>query len=219
MNILALDTATESCSASLLCNDEEFHLGKIAPRQHTELILPMIDELLSEAGISKKEIDLLAFGRGPGAFTGVRIGIGIIQGLAYALNKPVVAVSSLRILAQAYAKEHEYIVATFDARMGEVYWGCFQTRDGIVHSLDDEQVITPDSTELPANGKFLAVGTGFSAYADKLCKRFENRLTDSFSDVFPSARDLLKLAVYEYDAGNILQADELMPVYLRNKVV
>src|SRR5215831_4430849 len=125
--LLAIETATESCSAALLIGDAVIERCEIAPRRHAELILPMIESLLGEAGVTRRQIDGIAVGRGPGAFTGVRLAISVAQGLALGLDIPVVPVSSLAALAQdAPAKQSGSILAVIDARMGEVYSGTFQ---------------------------------------------------------------------------------------------
>lgn len=219
MKVLAIETATESCSATLEVDGERFHQGKIAPRQHTELILPMIDELLSQAKIRKNELDLLAFGRGPGAFTGVRIATGIIQGLAYSLNKPVVAISSLRALAQAYMQEHEYALVAFDARMGEIYWGCYRATNGLAELKGEEKVIAPDLATLPEDASYIGVGTGFGTYESILQERFGKNLSKIEAEVYPGANEILDLAMVEYAVGNQCSAAEVSPVYLRDKVV
>lgn len=219
MKVLAIETATESCSATLEIDGERFQQTKIAPRQHTELILPMIEQLLGQSGIKKQELDLLSFGRGPGAFTGVRIATGIIQGLAYSLNKPVVAISSLRALAQAYILEHEYIATAFDARMGEVYWGCYKNNDGVAELIGKEKVLAPDSVELTELATYLGVGTGFGAYESVLQEKIGRNLSKIEAEVYPNAHEVLELALVEYEAGNSCVAGEVSPVYLRDKVV
>ncbi|HED40783.1 MAG TPA: tRNA (adenosine(37)-N6)-threonylcarbamoyltransferase complex dimerization subunit type 1 TsaB, partial [Chromatiales bacterium] len=143
MKLLAIDTATEACSAALSINGEISERYEIAPRQHATLILPMIDSLLSEAGITLAQMDAIAFGRGPGAFTGVRIGVGVVQGLAFSIERPVVPVSSLAAMAYgAMAKFNATnVLAGIDARMGEVYWGAYQrSSDGGMREVGEESV-------------------------------------------------------------------------------
>ena len=134
--LLAIDTSTEACSAALGIGGDVRERYEFAPRQHAELILPMVDALLAEGQIKLKDLDGLAFGRGPGAFTGVRIATGVIQGLAFGAGLPVVPVSSLAALAQGAAPGHSSIMSAFDARMGEVYWGAFAVdKQGLVRIL------------------------------------------------------------------------------------
>jgi len=131
MKILAVDTATQACSAALFIDGETTAEFRLAPREHTQLILPMVESLLQQAAIKIADLDALAFGRGPGSFTGVRIATGIVQGLAFAHNLPVLAISTLASIAQLAGDEHQHnnVLAGIDARMGEIYWGCYQRAD------------------------------------------------------------------------------------------
>src|SRR3954470_6762837 len=143
MNLLAIDTATECCSAALLCGEHLLERSELAPRRHAELILPMIDSLLSEARLSRRSLDGIAVGRGPGAFTGVRLAISVAQGLALGLDIPVVPVSSLAALAQGAPEQThgDALLAAIDARMGEIYAGAFHRgADGLVTPIMDEMV-------------------------------------------------------------------------------
>src|SRR6185503_4238342 len=141
MNLLAIDTATENCSAALLCGGQLLERSELAPRRHAELILPMIDSLLAEAGLSRRSLDGIAVGRGPGAFTGVRLAISVAQGMALGLDVPVVPVSSLAALALDAPDNGAAILACIDARMGEVYTGTFRRMpDGRLESLGSETV-------------------------------------------------------------------------------
>ena len=129
--ILALDTATENCSVALLVNDRVYVRREVAPRDHTKKILPMVDEVLKEAGLSLNELDALAFGRGPGSFTGVRIGIGIAQGLAFGAELPMIGISTLQAMAQGSYRNMRatHVACAIDARMSEVYWGRFMRQE------------------------------------------------------------------------------------------
>ena len=145
MKLLAIDTATEACSAALYIDGNILEKYEVAPRQHAELILPMIDALLAEAELELASLDGLAFGRGPGAFTGVRIATGIVQGLAFASDLPVVPVSTLAAMAQGAANQSNTILSAIDARMGEIYWAIFTVGDdGLVKPQSDEQVTKPE---------------------------------------------------------------------------
>ncbi|MGB1311163.1 MAG: tRNA (adenosine(37)-N6)-threonylcarbamoyltransferase complex dimerization subunit type 1 TsaB, partial [Leucothrix sp.] len=147
MKILAIETATEACSAALYHDGGIISRYELAPRKHTQLILPMMDSLLAEAGLSKQALDAIAFGRGPGAFTGLRIAVGVTQGLALALDRPVIPISSLAAMAQQVLDATvdlasamlDYIPA-IDARMGEVYWARYKNVDGQAQLAGDEAI-------------------------------------------------------------------------------
>ena len=220
MNILAIETATEGCSAALETDNSCIHRFRISPRRHTELILPMVDELLHEANIHMQDLDVIAFGRGPGSFTGVRIAIGIIQGLAFAHDTPVIPISSLNALAQHYADRHTHVATAIDARMQEIYWGLFKRNgQGMMQQVMEEVVCSPTSLpELP-EGDWFGAGTGWNAYHEELKSQFNSHLIGYSDDVFPSAKDIIPLAKSAYIEGNIIPVELALPVYLRNKVV
>ena len=222
MKILAIETATEACSAALDINDSCSHRFEIAPRRHTELILPMIDELLREADIQISDLDAIAFGQGPGAFTGVRIAVGVIQGLAFAHNIPVIPVSTLAALAQLFAKEHNYVASAIDARMQEIYWGLYKKNDlGLMQLITEEKVCSPDDIPTPSEGEgeWFGAGTGWNSYSETLQSRFNSKLAGFNGDILPTAEAIMELAKPAYLAGDVLPVEEAVPVYLRNKVV
>lgn len=212
--LLALDTATEACSAALIKGEQVLGRFEICPQQHTQKILPMVDSLLAEAGIKLDAVNALVFGRGPGSFTGVRIGIGITQGLAFSADKPVIGVSNLAAMAQqAFEQEGaERVLAAIDARMGEVYVGAFEAQDGLMQLVGEEAVLPPEAVTSPWPA--LAVGTGFGAYPD-----LAPRLGLTLGQVsLPDARFMLPLAAKAYAQGQLGDALKVEPVYLRDKV-
>ena len=214
--LLALDTATECCSAALLHDGRVTARSEVIPRQHAQRLLPMIEELLGERELRLPDVDALVFGRGPGAFTGVRIATGMVQGLAFAADKPVIAVSNLAALAQRAWREHgaETVAAAIDARMDEVYWGLYGLQDGVMKSLDDERVCPPEAVSLPDGVASVAgAGTGWQ-YADRLAVSAER----SWPQMLPGAVDLITLALPRWLAGEVLDAADAQPVYLRDKV-
>tara|TARA_R110002095_G_scaffold16649_2_gene19919 strand:+ start:2658 stop:3326 length:669 start_codon:yes stop_codon:yes gene_type:complete len=220
MKILAIETATEACSAALDIDDSCTHRFQVSPRRHTELILPMIDDLLREADIQTKDLDAISFGQGPGAFTGVRIAVGVIQGLAFAHDTPVIPVSSLNALAQHYADEHTHVATAIDARMQEIYWGLFKKNDlGLMQKIVEEKVCSPSDVSSPSIGNWFGVGSGWNTYSEELQTQFNQNLTGFNGDVFPSAKDIIALAKPAYLEGKAIPVEEAMPVYLRNKVV
>ena len=150
--LLALDTATEACSVALLHDGKVTSHYEVIPRLHAQRLLPMVQDILGEAGIALSAVDAIAFGRGPGAFTGVRIAIGVVQGLAFALQKPVLPISDLAVLAQRAHREHgaAQVAAAIDARMDEVYWGCYREEAGEMLLQGAEAVLAPEAAALPA---------------------------------------------------------------------
>ena len=223
MRILALDTATESCSAALLINGHlagrELELG----RGHAERILPMIDELLAEAGTSLGTLDAIAFGRGPGGFTGVRLAASVTQGLAFGAGLPVVPVSDLAAVAQRLVGEgdapHRVIVCN-DARMREVYWACFEHTEGLATLVGEERVASPETVTVPSawtSGAIIGAGRGFSAYPE-LRNRLESRLAAVHERLLPRAHEIAVLAVPVLQAGRAVTSEQAVPVYLRDRV-
>ncbi|KGY11974.1 hypothetical protein NM22_11850 [Vibrio tubiashii] len=222
VKILALDTATENCSVALLVDDKVYVRSEVAPRDHTKKVLPMVDEVLKEAGISLADLNALAFGRGPGSFTGVRIGIGIAQGLAFGADLPMIGVSTLEAMAQGAYRKHgsSYVATAIDARMSEVYWGRFtRQEDGTWQSIDTECVIPPQlvsDNSVADEHVWLTAGTGWEAYANQLEGiKFS---TDKSDVLFPDAQDIVQLAKFEFLQGNTVDAEEASPVYLRDTV-
>lgn len=217
--ILALDTATEACSVALSYQGNISTVDELSPRTHTQRILPMIDELLQKAGITINHVDTLVFGRGPGSFTGVRVGVGIAQGLALGANLPVVGVSNLLTMAeQAYqqlgARE---VVALIDARMGEVYFAQYSRDGNGWYTVVNEQVCSPESAiaQIQTTKQPVVVGTGWSAYRQFAEADLDVVCTEI---TLPSAQFMLALAQSEIKQGNTQSAFEIEPVYLRNEV-
>lgn len=220
--ILALDTATERCSVALMVGDKVYSRSEFAPRDHTKKILPMVDEVLKEAGLALSDLDALAFGRGPGSFTGVRIGIGIAQGLAFGADLPMIGVSTLAAMAQGAYRQHGVtrVASAIDARMSEVYWGRFERQeDGSWNEIDAECVIPPSvlAEEVQKDDKTWAkVGTGWEAYADDLAAL---PLTLIESEIlYPDSQDIVYLAQFEWAKGNTTAVEDSSPVYLRDTV-
>ncbi|MEE3923935.1 tRNA (adenosine(37)-N6)-threonylcarbamoyltransferase complex dimerization subunit type 1 TsaB [Pseudomonas viridiflava] len=215
--LLALDTATEACSVALLHDGKVLSHYEVIPRLHAQRLLPMIKDLLAEAGIAMSALDAIAFGRGPGAFTGVRIAIGVVQGLAFALERPVLPVSNLTVLAQRAFRERgvSQVAAAIDARMDEVYWGCYRETAGEMRLVGAEAVMAPELAALPADitGEWFGAGTGWG-YAE----RIPVALSGHDASLLPHAQDLLTLATFAWHRGEAVQADDAQPVYLRDKV-
>ena len=220
MKLLAIDTVTEACSAALWLDGEIHERFEIAPRQHTRLILPMVQQLLADSGLSLSQLDALAVDRGPGSFTGVRIGTGVVQGLAYSVDLPVVPVSSLTTLAQAVwlKLRHENVLALIDARMQEVYWAHYEFQGKAMVIAGEERVGPVEQVTMGNGPACYCVGSGSRQYQDQLQSRPGCQvLADSTYD-FPHAAVLAGLAVNAYERNEVVSADQLEPIYLRNQV-
>jgi tRNA threonylcarbamoyladenosine biosynthesis protein TsaB len=219
MNLLALETATESCSAALLAGERMLARSEIAPRRHAELLLPMCEELLAEAGLARRDLAAIGVGCGPGAFTGVRLAISAAQGIALALDIPVVTVSSLAALAMQAPDNGAAILAVIDARMGEIYAGTFRrTRDGLVMPIAAEYVGPAGALPLPAEHAWNVVGTGWSSYRDALAGRLSAAPLWAEGERYPQALDVARLAAPLARAGKGVSPELALPVYLRDKV-
>jgi tRNA threonylcarbamoyladenosine biosynthesis protein TsaB len=223
VKLLAIDTATASCSAALLMGERLLQREQLLERGHAEAILPMVDELLTEAGVALTELTAIAFGRGPGAFTGVRLAASVTQGLAFGAGIPVVPVSDLQAIAQRALDLDgavERVLVCTDARMREVYWGCFErSPDGLARAVDGEHVSPPAAVRDPpawAERRPIAgAGSGFAAYPEL---RAGLGLDVVFGELLPRSAEIARLAVPEVAAGRFLEAEQALPVYLRDDV-
>ncbi|MCU7555981.1 tRNA (adenosine(37)-N6)-threonylcarbamoyltransferase complex dimerization subunit type 1 TsaB [Alteromonas sp. ASW11-19] len=217
--ILAIDTATEACSVAVKDGNKVYSQFEVCPQQHSQKLLPMVDAVLSEAGLTLTDIDCLAYGRGPGSFTGVRIATGMIQGLAFGSERPVAGVSTLAAMAQQAMQESGKTTAyvAIDARMGEVYFAAFTLNDGLAESLTDEQVCAPEAaaTQLEQPNAVLA-GTGWDAYA--VLNEYKEQHAAEVVVLYPNAEAMLPLAERLYQQGGAVTAGNVEPVYLRDKV-
>lgn len=231
MKILALETSGACCSAALLIADRLEQRREHAPRRHADLILGMLDDLLREAGLRLSELDAIAYGRGPGSFTGVRIAAAVAQGVAFGANRPVIAVSTLAATARAAYRRtgQRRIACALDARMGEVYWGCFRVEGpNELTLIDQEGVVAPESTPALAGTGWCGAGSGWEAYP-ALQERHRSALKTTsetrtgsepipglLTEIGPEAEDIAWLACAMSDQGK--RPDQALPVYLRNRV-
>jgi len=235
VNYLALDASTEACSVALQVNGKTFSRYELCPQSHSLHLLPMIDAVLKEAGIKLAELDGLVFGQGPGSFTGVRIGVGVAQGLAFSANLPVVGVSSLQAMAQlAYIKYgQKQVIAAIDARMSEVYNGYFVLdEDNIMQAQQAEAVTPPEQLKKHLSSVVTmpcyAVGTGWDAYAEKLSTHSVETAGEKFSALksnegspdilFPTAEAMLIIGKVKLEQGQGVSAEDAQPVYVRDTV-
>lgn len=214
MKVLAIDTATERCSVALLIDGRVVERAAETPRGHADLVLPMVEEVLAEGGLTLRQLDGLAYGRGPGAFTGVRIAVGVAQGLAYGAQLVTVGISDLAAVAQQFAQPGARILVCMDARMNEVYWGRFEVGpDGLVRPTTPERVDRPAAVD--PDDSTVHVGTGFGAYPQLGAGRATGSVHGA---VLPHARDVAQLATAELQAGRGEPAEHAQPVYLRDQV-
>lgn len=214
MNLIAIETATENCSVALLHAGQITHRSAVAPQKHAELVLGYVDELLAANDLKKSQIDGIVFGQGPGAFTGVRIAMSIVQGMALAWNVPVMAVSTLENMAQHIGQNqpqtNSKILIANDARMGEVYWASFLVNEGETTRLTADALAAPEAIDTA--GYDVCAG---SAFKSMLTVQSEANV---MADALPEATTLLNMAKenFSQQAQNI---NEIKPNYIREKVV
>ncbi len=217
MIILALDTSTEACSAAVLSGDqciERFETGS----QHSRRILALVNDVLAETGITLARCDAIAFGRGPGSFTGLRIAAGVAQGLAFGAGLQVAPVSTLAALAQGANAPR--VLAAFDARMQEVYFGAFERgADGLVTPVGSEMVIAPDAVPLPEGREWIGCGAGWDACGGALRRHLGACVHEVHADAQPRARDIARLAMRLVMENRLVAPEDALPVYLRDEVV
>lgn len=217
MKLLALDTATEACSAAVWVDGAVLERYELAPRRHAALILPMIETVLAEAGLSVGQLNVIAVGRGPGAFTGVRIAVGIAQGIAFAADLPIAPVSTLAALTLGVARTtgQTRVAAALDARMGEVYWGVYAVADVDAEPLGEERCCAPEAVIAPS-GEWFGAGSGWAVHAEALARRLS--VSGWQGDCYPRAGDIARLAAIPSRRGAWVAADQALPVYLRDRV-
>lgn len=224
MRLLAIESCTEGCSAALAVDGEVIERFELLPRGHAEHLLKMIDALLAEAQLLPSQLDQLAWGRGPGSFTGVRIGTALMQGLAFAIDRPLIPISSLAALAHGAWRQQQApaLLAAIDARMGELYWGAYRIEStGQATLMGVEQVAAARALQLPSIApgvRWVGVGSGWGVAAEPLQQRLGSALQHAFADRYPRAYDVALLALAS-DATAALPAAQARPVYLRDQVV
>lgn len=220
--LLAIDTSTEACSVAILKEDELFEQFEEIPRQHARRILPMVQEVLDRAGLELQHLNAIAYGRGPGSFTGLRIASGVAQGLAFGLDIPVIPVSTLAALAKQAAEKYNsgHVFACLDARIEEVYWGYFNIINEIPALMGKEQLCAPRDVIPPASNKdsgWIASGNGLR-YWERLPQSLRDTCVRSDDHLLPRAREMVSLAAAAYSKGEVLAPELAAPEYLRDKV-
>lgn len=216
--ILALDTSTDACSVALSLDGEIHEDFRIIPRQHTKELLPMVDAMLKASSLKVDDLDVIAFGRGPGSFAGIRIAAGVAQGLAFGAGLKLIPVSTLAALALAqHRKGYSHVVSVLDARMNEVYWAAFQDVDGLPQIIGDERVDAPGNLVIPGKQAWMGAGSGW-CYKDDMPSHVTEAVTVIEKEVYPSAADMVRIAVAEWEQGKVVSPEEALPVYLRDDV-
>lgn len=224
MKYLAIDASTEACSVALTLPDNACESRfELCPQSHSTVLLPMVDDVLKTASCSLQDIEGIIFGRGPGSFTGVRIGVGVVQGLAFSAQLPVVGVSTLQAMAQQAfdEKEQKQVIAAIDARMGEVYCCSYRVdENGIMQAQTAEAVLKPElvaeyfSTQTsPSYG----VGTGWAAYKKELASLIMNAEEENMI-LYPDAKAMLGIGKQGFQQGLAVAAEAAQPVYVRDTV-
>lgn len=227
MKILSIETATEACSAALYIDGQVTEEFEVCPRKHSQKILKMCQNLLERHQIELSQLDAIAVGQGPGSFTGVRLGLCVAQGMAFGVNLPVIPVSTLQAVSCGAIRlnsiDTEYVLCAMDARQDQVYFAGFKRGTSGFEVVIPERVIAPEDIEpLPKeffSSKVLACGHGFGAYSDALKARFECDLVAIIDDALPHAGDVARLAAFKFERGDVVQAVDVRPSYLRNEVV
>jgi tRNA threonylcarbamoyladenosine biosynthesis protein TsaB len=219
MNILAFDTSTTACTVAIQTTDGNvIESHQVAPMQQARLILPVIQDLLKSAGITISQLDAIAYGCGPGSFTGIRIASSVAQGIAFAANIPVVQISSLAALAQTAYTENQLnkILVAVDARMDEIYWASYVVNShGLVDLIGQEQLCQPQAIALPEGSEWNGVGDGWLKYEDILVTTLGFKPERIDTTTLPTAKSLLQLAKIKLNQGECLAAAAALPVYLR----
>ena len=217
-NILAIETSSELASCALLAGDNVFVRASSGVRTHSQSVLPMVQELLQEAGLALAQLDAVAFGAGPGSFTGVRTACGVAQGLAFGAGLPVLPMVTLEAMAEACRTRtgaHE-VLAVLDARMGEVYWAQYRFEDGAWREAAAPALCAPQDVAPLAAAGLQACGNGFSAYPDAFAG--QPYAAGALADIVPHAQELAVLGAAALASGQGVPAAQAQPIYLRNKV-
>lgn len=216
MKILAFDTSTEHCSLALFLDGTVTARDAHAGQRHSELLLPMVQDLLAQGMVRFSDLNGIAFGAGPGSFTGLRIACGVAQGLAFGAGLPVLGVCTLEALAEATHSER--VIACLDARMGEIYHGAYERHEGDWSALREPSLCLPqDAPQVPGDG-WTGCGSGFDLHDDALRARYDGRLGRVDRGMLPHAREMARLAAMRFARGEGVDPAQAAPLYVRNKV-
>jgi tRNA threonylcarbamoyladenosine biosynthesis protein TsaB len=216
MQVLALDTSTEYCSVALWRDGTIIERCDLVGQKHSEVLIEMLDELLKDAGFVIKDMDGIAFGMGPGSFTGVRIACGATQGLALGANLPVAGVCTLQAIAESSGKPR--VIAALDARMGELYLAAYQKREGIWKTVIEPCLCRPEDAPMLAGSDWFGAGSGFAVHGDALARRYAGQLQGVDGGAIPQASAIAILGAARFALGQGVDAAEALPLYLRDRV-
>ncbi len=216
MNLLAFDTSTEYLSLAVMRGDAVFTFDTLAGQSHSQLILPQIKALLAEAGLQLSDLQGLAFGAGPGSFTGVRIAAGVAQGLGFGAKLPVVGVCTLKALAESSGATK--VLACLDARMGEVYHAAYVKEADTWQAILEPGLYKPDAVPAVDGRDWVGAGNGWQTYGEVLSDTYSTQLQSVQPALLPTARAILQLAQPMFARGEAKVASEAMPIYIRNRV-
>jgi tRNA threonylcarbamoyladenosine biosynthesis protein TsaB len=220
--LLAIDTATDACSVALLRDGHVQQCLELAPRRHNQLLFTMLRELLPGGDLRSHGVHAIAYGTGPGSFTGLRIAASAVQGLAYASGLPILPVSTLACQAQtalrdALVAEGDTVLSVIDARIGEIYWALFHFEGGLARPLSAAAACVPEELAVPGTGVLQVVGSG-AAFADQFSASVRGRVDSVYRDVYPQARDMVPLALAELAAGGGQDPRQAQPLYVRDEI-
>lgn len=216
MKIIAIETSTEYCSVALWLDGVVTEQCELVGQKHSEVLMAMLDAVLKDAGCGIRDMDGIAFGAGPGSFTGVRIACGVAQGLALGAGLPVIGIGTLQAVAQGTGRDK--VIAALDARMAEVYFAVYEKRGGEWHAVCEPCLCLPQDTPAVAGNGWLGAGSGFAVHGDMLLARYDGQLQGIDAACVPQARAVAQLAAPLFAAGQGLDAAQAMPLYLRDKV-
>lgn len=217
MKILALETSTEYCSVALYLDGKILNKEILAERRHSEILLPMVQEILAEAELTLRQIDGIAFGAGPGSFTGLRIACGVAQGLAYAAALPAVGVSTLKAVARKTGEQK--VIVALDARMGEIYHAAYQQLPNHTWKIISPPTLCSPQQSPPIVGnEWHGCGSGFEVYSKELTLVYNNNLEQIHYGLHPQAGEIAQLALPKFTDGSNTDPANAAPIYIRNKV-
>jgi tRNA threonylcarbamoyladenosine biosynthesis protein TsaB len=216
LNILAFETSTEYCSLALWFHNKMYTKEIQADQQHSKLLLPMLQKLLAETEVSLTQLDGIAFGAGPGSFTGLRIACGVAQGIAFANDLPIVGISTLKALAHKI--DHNKMVVALDARMHEIYYAAYTKTSDDWQTIIEPVVCPPSQAPLLAGDNWIGCGSGFDVYKKELSSHLNGQIFHIHTGLFPHAQEVAQLAIKTFQEGSGDSPDNVAPIYVRNKV-